>query len=439
MRIIVFGNTNNYPLLLAKGIRAIGHDAVLLVNRKEILNRPEGADKEIAAGYPSWIIDISDIPEEDYIAASYRIGPVINILAEADALILNNIGPSLLGFVNKPAIAFLTGSDLDYYANYASMSARMQGWSEELMRTPAAILHTRLWIEFVRRQRAGILAAQGLSYFPHEVIPAGDAILNDIGVSDSRRFFIYIANLFDLTMVELPKRDRVRIFCGTRLTWQKPMRAGSTSLDYKGSDLMIKGLGLFLKQYPDAPVEVRIVRKGWDVAETLKLSEEEGILSHVVWLNEMSLTDFFDELREADIVFEQLDQSFVGMAGHDAMSMGKPVIANGRQEIFERFLKRSLPVCQATTPEQVYQHLEKLVFDDGERKKMGMQARSYVEQYMSPQYYAQKCIDMLSGSVERQSGTINISMADVARAMAVHKRLHGDNITPETLLKFNLP
>lgn len=438
MKIVLFGNTNNGPLLIAKGLRAMGHDAVLLVNRKEMLHRPESHSHEFSNGYPPWISDISDISEEDFVAATSRIGSVLNIMADADGLILNHIGPSLLQFVDRPAIVIFAGSDLDYYSSFSSIKARQEGWSEDFIGSPAGRLHARLWTDFVQRQRAGIVASAAVGYFPRGVIPAGDDILDEIGISDKRRFYVQVANLFDLSVTATPKRDKIKIFCGTRLTWKKPMKPGCTSLDYKGSDIMIKGLALFLRKNPGIPVDIRIVRKGLDIEESERLVRDEGIDCHVSWLNEMSLTSFYDELKEADIVFEQLDESCIGMAGLDAMAMGKPVIANGRPEIFTKVFGRPFPVCQAFTSDDVFLHLTRIVNDENERKQAGRESRSFVEEFMSPLYYARKCIEILRPRAARQGLTIQITMADIARAMAIHKQRFGDNITPETQLTVSI-
>ncbi len=395
MRVVFFGNTNNYPYLLARAVRNLGHEVVLLVNRAERLHRPESMEPGYLDGYPAWIRDVSGIDEGCYVEPDGRIEPVVRELAGADGLVLNHIGPSLLDFVKRPAIAMLTGSDLDYYANFSTLGVRQSGWGEDFLFSAQGRRECLLWADFIQRQRLGIRMSRAVSYFPRGVVPEGDRLLDGIGVSDGRRFFIYMANPFIPLDGEPLSGGAVRIFCGTRLTWRKPVREGASTLDYKGSDVMIRGLGLFLRRR-SIPLEVRIVRKGLDVEETEELARAEGIAHSVEWLEEMSLKDFYRELRRADIVFEQLGDSCVGMAGLDAMAMGKPVIANGRPEVLGRVLPRPLPVCQASTPEEVSEALERLTLDEGYRRRVGEEAREYARRFLSPEYYAERCIEILS-------------------------------------------
>ena len=98
MRIGIFGNTNNYPLLLAMGLRELGVDVVLAVNRKERLHRPESKYPEWENRYPDWIMDCSDVDEADWVAAGPRLRDVINFLAaRSHGLVLNDVGPSQIG------------------------------------------------------------------------------------------------------------------------------------------------------------------------------------------------------------------------------------------------------------------------------------------------------------------------------------------------------
>lgn len=195
MNIVVFGNTNNYPYLLAQALREGGHNVHLLVNRREILHRPESVDAGLLDGYPEWISDVSHIPDEDFVAQSERLCDIVNRLNSAQGLIVNHIGPSLLDLVDRPAIALMTGSDISHFANFATIEARQAGWEAGFRRSHGARLSNRLWSAFIQRQRAGILASVGVSYLHRGLVPEDDAILDGIGVPDDRRFFVYMANV----------------------------------------------------------------------------------------------------------------------------------------------------------------------------------------------------------------------------------------------------
>ena len=396
MRIIVFGNTNNYPLRLVQALRKLGHDAVLVVERREPLHRPESVHPEFHEGrYPEWIVDFSYLSEDDYVGPSPRIGQVISLLESADALILNSLGPSLLEYVDKPAIAFLTGSDLNYYANYTTVSYRASGHDPAFRRSAAARLDSRLWTDFIQRQREGILKSKAVSYFHRGIVPSDDVLLDEIGVSDEQRFFIYMCHDLPDKAPNIPDKQYPRIFCGTRLTWKKPIPPGASPLDYKGSDIMIRGVGRFHRSNR-LPFEFRIFEKGMHVKETKALAEKEGLENKIAWLSEMPLHKFYEELAAADVCIEQLGESCIGMVGLDAMAMGKPVIGNAHPEIWQRHLKEEWPICQATTPEEVESHLHYLLTDPGLRQHIGRRSRAFVLRHFSPKANARKCLDILT-------------------------------------------
>jgi len=395
VKIVVFGNTNNYPLRLAIALRELGHDAHLIVNLKGVLHRPESLVPEYRQIYPDWIHDCSDIPEEDYVGPSPRIGKVLSILERADALILNSFGPSLLAFIQRPVISLLTGSDLDYYANFKTISSRKSGWENNFRRSAEALLDCRLWVDFIRRQREGILRSVGVSYFHRGLVPQGDQLLDEIGIDDARRFFVYMCDESKRGRSMLPKENSVlRILCGTRLTWKMPIHAGGSMLDYKGSDVMIKGVALYV-QKNSLQFDFRIVEKGMHIAETKQLVHELGLEKHVTWLQEMSINAFQAELDNADVCFEQLSDSVIGMVGLDAMARGKPVIANARPDIWQHHIREKWPVCHAVTPEDVCAQLEILLSDSRVRRKIGQNSMRFVQKYFSPESNARLCLEKL--------------------------------------------
>lgn len=393
MNIVVFGNTNNYPLRLVQALRELGHDATLIVDRKEPLHRPESLLPEYASGYPEWIVDFSHLSEDDYVGPSPRIAQVVSMMESADGLILNSIGPSLLPFVDRPAISFLTGSDLNYYANFDTVGNRAQGYDPAFRRSAAARLDARLWTNFIQRQREGILRSIAVSYFHRGMIPVDDALLESIGVSDEQRMFIYMCR--DLPEPPPPARnERPILFCGTRLTWKKPIPPGVSPLDYKGTDVMIRGVALF-REKTGMDFHLRIFEKGLHIKETHELARELGLDDCITWLPEIPIRDFYKELERADICFEQLGESCVGMVGLDAMAMGKPVIANAHPAIWRQHLGREWPICHALTPEEVCKHLESLVPNPRPRSEIGKQSSVFVRRHFSPQANARQCLDRL--------------------------------------------
>lgn len=398
MRIGVFGNTNNYPLLLALGLRELGHDAVLVVNRKEPLHRPEAKYPALRNGYPGWIMDCSDVGEDDFVAATPRIGGVLNFLAEGSgALLLNDIGPSLLPFCPMPSVAVLTGSDLTYYADSRTLATRQEGWSEDFKRSPGGRLETRKWAEFIARQRAGIAAATAVSAPFPGLVPAIDDLLRGIGVADTRRDFFYLSDTNNTTPRPPRKHQRLRIVNGARLNWKKPLPPGFSSQDHKGTDILLAGFAEFIAAGGDA--DLVLFRKGLHVAETEALAQALGVASRIVWRDEVTLHEFYSEISQADIVCDQFGDSFPGLVALDAMALGLPVIADFRPEAIAPYFPEPVAACQARTPSEIARQMAALAASECARIRAGEAGKRFAQTYFSPKGNATKALRLL-GSVQ---------------------------------------
>jgi len=397
MKIGFLGNANNYPFLVARSIRELGHEVIFVVDSTSILNRPEGRYKEIALPYPSWVVDCSPLSLWDYPPKeSEKVEKVVRILKDCDALVLNEFGLSLWGRIQKPAFAFLTGTDLEILADpkYVDKAAGTMDESIDWLRK------IRLWrhrsnqrkrrnhfLHLVKEQRNAISHSVGVRYFPKGMLPNADRILDDLGVDEKRRVFFLPAEIERYGYAPYPDNRMLRLFNVARLQWRKPSSDLICELDYKGTDVLIRGLGLFVRQNK-IPVEIRLVKKGVDLDITRELIEVEGIASNVTWLEEMDQNSLYDEYKNADIVFEHFGKGSIGMGAVDAMAVGRPVIANGSPEIFRTALGEGTPVCHATTPEEVRIQLLRLAADRDLRESIGKQSRLYVERYCTPELAA---------------------------------------------------
>jgi glycosyltransferase involved in cell wall biosynthesis len=397
MKIGLFGNTANALLFLAQAIQRMGHEVLLIVNRKELLYRPESRYPEYYEGYPEWIVDGSQFSEWDYLSLDPKIAPVLEVLSGCDALILNDLGPSLLPLLQRPAISVLTGWDLTYYADFQPVDIRF-GQSSQTYET---MLGKHLFTDFVQRQRNGIRLSAAVNYFPSGIESRGDELLAEIGVPDSKRIFQFTADLEGINPSPQPNNERVRVYCPVRITWKLPIEPGRSALDYKGSDIMIRGLGLFHRR-TGIKLDIVLMRKGLHIADLELLIMEENIAEQVTWLDEMSLTAFRKEISLSDIILEQFGGSMVGGVGMEAMASGRPVIGNLRPEI----LGDSMPVCQARTPEEICAQLERLVFDPQERERVGKAGREYVEKHANIDEFARKCLSYLEVSLSNQNKTM---------------------------------
>lgn len=380
--------------MLAQALRDLGHHVLFVITSQELLNRPESRYPEFSNRYPDWIMDAAQITEWDLITLSPALAPVLDMLSACDSLVLNFTGPSLWPLLCRPAIALLTGSDLEHYANFATVEVRSANWDPAYKASAEGQMNLHLLREFIQRQREGIKEAIAVRYMPRGLVPPGDAMLDDMGVPDARRLFLPSAELELVKPTPAPHNNPIRIFCATRLTWKLPIEPGRSLLDYKGSDIMIRGLGLFYR-VTGVQLDIQLVRKGLHVAETEKLIAKEGLMDQVTWSDEMSLAAVWAEFARCDIVIEQLADSAIGGAGLDAMAAGRPVIGNARREMFENYFGQSSPICQAQTAEEVCAQLKQLVFSPAKREKIGMLGRRFVEEKCSPRRAAQTCLERL--------------------------------------------
>lgn len=392
MKIGFFGNTNNYPFMLARGMRMMGHDVLFLVDRSEPLHRPECRYKNISLPYPDWIKQVDELKAKDYVLSTRGTKRVIELLKSCDAVVLNWWGPCLLPLIGRPGIALLTGADLQYCANWETIQrmALEKTWKPLFIRQ-------YLYKKLIPAQRAGIKSAVAVSYFTKGLIPDGDQLLEEIGVQDRQRMFFQMTDVDLIEPQPLPHNQPLRVFCATRFTWKKPS-LGCSELDYKGSDIMIRGLARFC-QTTGTRLNIRFVKKGLHVAESMRLVEEEGLANQVTWLDEMTQKELYKEIEEADIIFEHFGKGVIGMAGLDAMAMGRPVIGNGRPDIFDEEFGVPTAVCQATTVEEIVKQLERLVADPAERERAAQRARDYVCKFFSPERAAKICLERLAPHV----------------------------------------
>ncbi|RME55752.1 hypothetical protein D6779_12105 [Candidatus Parcubacteria bacterium] len=397
MKIGFFGNTNNYPLMLVEAVRELGHEVLLIINSSEMLHRPESYSARYEAKYPDWIMDGSYLSEWDYISLPPDAAPVLDALSNCDALILNEKGPSLLPLINRPAVAVLTGSDLTCYASNHLMEVRTAEWGNAFRFTEKGQLQLQQMRDFVERQRAGIRSALAVSYFPKGTDPEGDAILGEIGVPDEKRITLFMTDVDRQKFVPPPHNHPLRVFGMARLTWKLPMASGASVLDYKGSDVLIRGLGVFFRE-TKIPLEIRLVRKGWHVRETEELIAQEGLSEMVVWLDEMPLHRFREEVARCDIAVDQLGSSLPAMATLDALAIGRPVIANARLEVPSPWSSPESPICQAETPEEVAFQLTRLQ-DPEERERVGRAGRKFAEKHFRPRRGAEAVLQILQRTV----------------------------------------
>ncbi|MCQ9373887.1 hypothetical protein NMQ14_06440 [Methyloversatilis sp. XJ19-13] len=394
LTIAIFGNTNNYPLLLAQGLKLLGHNVRLIINRKDLLHRPEARYHEWADAYPDWVLDCSDITDDDIAFKTPAIDEALHHLThKVDLAILNDSGLAFAAFLHSPHIALLTGSDLAYYANFDLLRLRTQLWDLEFKRSSRGRRHLAQYTDFVARQRDGILASEVVCYGQRGLIPSGDRMLDEIGVQDSRRLMLYLSNTLDLQPQTAPRNEQLSILSGSRIVFNPQKNTSLSAMDFKGTDVLLNGFSEFIKSGRQAVL--RLPRKGQDLGAAEALVQTLGISDYVTWMDETSLTNYYQEVIAADLVCDQFGTSFPGMVTTDAYAMGRPVMAKLRNEIFSTRFPEPLPGFDASTPEQIFEQLTAVNSTRDRLVEMGEKSRAFAEQYLSPRSMAEQLLEKL--------------------------------------------
>ena len=382
MRIGVVGNTNNYPLLLTEALRSLGHDADLFLLRQDQLHRPESRQTELS-GAVGWVRDHSSIGFDDILFRTRLYCELLAAVKESrfDLLITNDYGPSIADELGARHVAMLTGSDLIYLADYGSVAMKSAVWSPDFRRSHLGRGYLRRDADFVTRQRMGILAADAVSFGHPGLIDVGDRLLADIGVTDDRRFMLRISDTTVLQPSSPAANDKLRILLGARPVWVRDVNPIFSDQDLKGTDLLLRGYADYVAG--GGTGELCLVRKGPDVDATVALIAELGIASRVTWLEEMSLQAYRREVERADLVCDQFARSFPGMVTMDAYAQGRPVMANFRPEIFSRSGEEPFPGLQASTPEEIHDHLRSVDRRRDRLVTLGRESRAYAERNLS--------------------------------------------------------
>lgn len=391
LSIAIFGNTNNYPLLLAQGLQLLGHNVRLVLNRKELLHRPEARYPDWVTAYPDWIVDCSNLSDEDIAFETPALDLAIHQLTHnVDLVILNDVGPALATYLQAPYVVVLTGSDLAYYASFGSLQMRTSMWGSEFKRSLQGRRYLRRLADFVARQRDGILGAEVACYGQRGLVPSGDRLLDDIGVIDERRLMLHFSNTIDLQAQPATQNKKLAVLCGSRIVYRPECNPALSAMDFKGTDVLIRGFAKYCQQGGEG--ELRLPQKGQDLDAAIELINDLGIADRIAWLPEMPLAEFYEEMTKADLICDQFGTSFPGMVTTDAYALGRPVMANLRNEIFGQRFPEPMPGFDAKTPAEIADHLMMMEKDKDILAEMGLKSRAYAEAYLSPESMARQLL-----------------------------------------------
>lgn len=400
MKIGFVCNTNNYPFALALAMRRQGADAVAIIDSLSPLHRPEFRFPAEDIGYGEWVIDLAPLRLWDAVFPTPRHRTAQRVLRGCDAIVATGVGIGLAAQLGKPLFAIAAGSDLDVMADEEHLRTLTMAAGGTLSERMSGL--AKAW--FLRRlapwQQLGFSSAVGVEYTLPGLLPHGDALLDRFGVAPARRHAFMLVDLEKVKRRPLPQNRRLRVLGMARLQWVKPFPPGFTVLDDKANNNLLIGIAQY-RQRRRAHLELRLPRKGQHVAQTERLVHELGLQDIVTWLPEMGQKEFSEEVAAADIVVDTLGEGTIGMGAREAMALGRPVIANGKPEIFAGHLGEPLPVAQARSPAEVAAQLEAL--DQREaRQQLADRARAFAERYFSAERAAATILSLFDDELARR-------------------------------------
>lgn len=429
LRIGFAGNQNNAPFTVARALRAAGHDVRVLVDRPEPLNRPEYRYADIRYPYPSWVEEIPTIEVDDVVFRSPAWLTLLQRLSDCDLVILNSLAFAAAAELPMPAICQSTGSDLEFYcdATRASRFALLQdeagrprGWARRLAdmvsarpsrealhlvagELPSPLFHhyrTQVFRKAVARQVAGLKAARGVICLPPGAVPVADRLLAAALSPVTPRVLAFMVESDRYHVLPPAPEGPLRIFNPARLNWSQPYPHRTNPWENKRTDILVEGVAL-LTQRTGLPISLHLVEKGHSVEATRALVSALGLERRVHWHREMPQAALTEHYRQAHVIADQFGDHLVGLAGYEAMAMGRPLLCNWRPEVFASAFGETAPVAQARTPGEVADQLE-LLSDPAHRRRLASQGREFVSRQLSPAVFLNR-LQLLLADVPRRT------------------------------------
>jgi hypothetical protein len=393
--LVFFGTMNSMPMIYALELKKMGYKVLYFVDvpRSNNICRPEYNYPDISYPYPSWIVEVNIlssllIPLFPRVINYYLNKHVVKFSKkEINKIyyILNGFYISLSPYLpqNSHKICLSHGSDIDVWADTEGAKKLTEGLSNRSMFKFTPKFLTLIIMKYIiGKQYQGLKNSKNIIYFPKGFDLVGDKIIQSLEASGCRhipRYDISFEPLKNQNRQFKPAAKKMNIFSGVRFLFET-FPDGNQNYN-KGNDIIIRGLSDYFSLNPN--ISIHFVERGEDVDSAKKLCKKYGIDSVVIWHKEMHLIELFKLYQNADVCFDQVGTHWIAGIGAYALWLGKPLIANSARAISSGVWPESTPVCNASTREDIVKWLT-LLNDEVERKKISIESKEFVEEYMSP-------------------------------------------------------
>ena len=384
------------PMVYAKLLREFGFDVKYIVDvpKENTLSRPECHFEDISYPYPSWIKEIVTLrPSIRALLPRYLLKSILDEVKDFDVYFLCDWYISLAPFLPESSkiIILPHGADLDTWcnlkkANYVSRVGAFS-WLWFLKKFVAR--------RVIRNMRRGLFRANAVTYFPKGMNSDGEEVLVELPDTCEmviRRYDINTALPQSVKRKFRDTTDRLTICSAVRFDFV--CVEGGENKYLKGSDVIIKGISKFARS-TSIPIKVIFFNKGRDVDGAKRLCHGEGIGNIVEWCDPLPFLDLLQVMNDSDICFDQVGNHWIGAVGAYSLLLGKPLIANYRPEVMDNHFRGFNPICQATTVDDVFNHLVRLS-DVNDRKAKYTQGIDFAVENFSSQNTAEMYIKLIS-------------------------------------------
>jgi glycosyltransferase involved in cell wall biosynthesis len=165
---------------------------------------------------------------------------------------------------------------------------------------------------------------------------------------------------------------------------------------FKRNDILIRGLGRFFHSHPAVKALVVFFEWGQEVELSKQLIAECGFSDRVRWEPIASKPVMVDYYNAADVVFDQFNDGIgtFGTVVPESLACGKPVLLNYKKELHRWCFNELPPALNAAAPEQIEEHVVRLLGDEAARLDLGRKGRDWFIRNHSSSFTAQRMIDV---------------------------------------------
>jgi glycosyltransferase involved in cell wall biosynthesis len=173
-----------------------------------------------------------------------------------------------------------------------------------------------------------------------------------------------------------PPGDHVTFFHPARQDW---LLADPSMI--KGNDRLVRAFARISRTHSST----RLVMIAWgrDLEATRDLIKSLGIEGKIQWLDPMRKQDLWRAYLSSHAVLDQFVLPSFGGVTFEALALGCRVITNVDSEAAERFFSEAPPVYSASSEDEIYQMLEKIILDRNDLAGVGDAGAEWIKNHHS--------------------------------------------------------